>query len=117
MESMRKKLLMFAILSFLVNSTGYHSAKAEDYSNLWSRSDMKEHMVTSYALTFTSYMIYRKKLEMTPESSALLSVATGLALGLIRDKFLFNHDHLGEYMKANAIGATASVLLTYSIQF
>jgi hypothetical protein len=111
MESMRKKLLMFAILSFLVNSTVYHSAKAEDYSNLWSRSDMKEH------LTFTSYMIYRKKLEMTPESSALLSVATGLALGLIRDKFLFNHDHLGEYMKANAIGATASVLLTYSIQF
>lgn len=112
----RNAFILTLLFSFLGTSFS-GTAKADDYSNLLKRSDMQEHMVTSYALTFTSYMIYRKKLEMSPENAVFLSAATGLALGFIRDKFLFNHDHLGEYMKANAIGATGSVLLTYSFKF
>jgi hypothetical protein len=109
---MRNKFLLFTILFSLLGSIS-SPAKADDLSNvnLWAR------MVTSYALTFTSYMIYRKKLEMSPEDSVLLSALTGIALGFIRDKFIFKHDNIGEYMKANAIGTTASVFLTYSIQF
>jgi hypothetical protein len=115
---MRNKFLLFTILFSLLGSIS-SPAKADDLSNvnLWARKDMQEHMVTSYALTFTSYMIYRKKLEMSPEDSVLLSALTGIALGFIRDKFIFKHDNIGEYMKANAIGTTASVFLTYSIQF
>jgi EamA domain-containing membrane protein RarD len=115
---MKKNLF---ILSLLLScfTTSIPNAKADDgdYSNIWVRSDMQEHMATSYALSFTSYMIYRKEFEMTPESSVLLSTLTGLALGLVRDQFLFHHDHLGSYMEANAIGATASMFLTYSFKF
>ena len=83
------------------------------------RTDVQEHMVTSYALTFTSYMVYRKKLEMSPESSALAAFGTGMLLGLVRDKYMFNKSwsDIGELTKANAAGAGLSTVFTVVIQF
>ena len=110
-----KLITIFGFLGLLTPTL----SKAADYSSahLLSRSDFQEHVATGYAITFTSYLIYRKNLEMTPESSVLTSVATSLVLGFVRDQYLFKHGDIGNYMKATAAGTTASTLINLTIKF
>ena len=111
---------MFLLIPLFLAAPGIAKADpapAQGDINFWSRSDLQEHMATSYAIAFTSYHLMRDKFEMNQTESIIWSTVGTIALGFVRDKYLFHHDNIGEYMKANFVGATASTVINLTINF
>jgi hypothetical protein len=113
---MKKYFLLLFAVTFL-GLSNFAQADATDAS-FWNRSDYQEHMATSYALAFTSYELMTQKFEMQREDALIWSTIGTIALGFVRDEYLFKHtSDLSDYTKANFIGATASGLIVLTFHF
>jgi hypothetical protein len=120
---MRKiQLILFSIILSIslmmphMASADNSTAPAND-TNFFNRSDYQEHMLFSYAVQFTTYELLTQKLEVDPTAAMIYSIVGTLALGLARDKFLFNKPNLGSYMEANLVGVSAASLTITVFQF
>jgi hypothetical protein len=67
----------------------------------------------------TSNYIYKNKLELSKESSLLLSLGTTFAFSILRDKFLFKTDSelFPDHMKATAFGAAIGTIFCVTFEF
>lgn len=101
------KILIF--LLFLTSS----SVQAETLD--FRDQDKQKHFAACLAITTSSYYVYHYQFKVSKPKSLLLSVATAMAIGLVKEAT--DPTFSVPDIQANAIGSAAGIIIPLSFDF
>lgn len=102
---------MKTLLLFVLLFTSTAKAESLDFRD----EDKKKHFAACLAITTSSYYVYHYQFKASKGKSLLLSVATAMAIGLIKEAT--DPQFSVADMQANAVGAAAGIIIPLTFDF